>query len=92
MFKDKKFSNYKKTKLEDKIKSEEEKEAIIDPIKVQVKELLESKPLTLELINASSLPEEIKGKLTNCLNKTHGRSAFRGTLNSFFTTSYSDSR
>ena len=26
MFKDKKFSNYKKTKLEDKIKSEEEKE------------------------------------------------------------------
>jgi len=44
-------------------RAEEEKEVVIDPIKAQVKELLESKPLTLELINASSLPEEIKGKL-----------------------------
>ena len=44
-------------------RGEEEKEAIIDPIKAQVKELLESKPLTLELINGSSLPEEVKGKL-----------------------------
>jgi len=44
-------------------KGEVRKEEGLDPIKAQVKELLDSKPLTLELINGSSLPEEVKTRL-----------------------------